>query len=282
MKKSTVLVLMLFNFFFLQAQNEDAPGSKDYDLLGRMPDYNIRNYWDYEFDAHEFFISKDQKQSIEGRKIVIRYEHQQINNRNVKKPSYLQILRNYSHAIAKADGEILFEHQKADVGYYFLKTAQGKEVWVEVKTAPDLGRRYSITIIEREAMIQDIVVKADLIKEKIQIDGKIAIYGIYFDTGKSQIKPESGESLEQIALFLNENPDINCWVVGHTDSDGSFEINSKLSLARAKAVASYLQNNYSIAPNRLFAEGVGPLAPTSTNDTEEGKKLNRRVELVKK
>ena len=282
MKKSTVLVLVLFNFFFLQAQNEDAPGSKEYDLLGRMPDYYIRNYWDYEFDAHDFFMSKNQKQSIEGRKIVIRYEHQQANDRNVKKPSYLQILRNYSNAIAKADGEILFEHQKANVGYYFLKTSQGKEVWVEIKTAPDLGRRYLMTIIEREPMLQDIVVKADLIKEKIQIDGKIAIYGIYFDTGKSQIKPESGESLEQIALFLNENPDINCWVVGHTDSDGSFEINSKLSLARAEAVTAYLQNTYAIAPNRLFAEGVGPLAPTSTNDTEAGKKLNRRVELVKK
>lgn len=282
MKKSTVLVLVLFNFFFLQAQNEDVPGSKDYDLLGRMPDYNIRNYWDYEFDAHEFFISKNQKQSIEGRKIVIRYEHRQAKYRNVKKPSYLQILRNYSNAIYKADGEILFEHQNADVGYYFLKTSQGKEVWVEVKTAPDLGRRYSMTIIEREIMIQDIVVKADLIKEKIQIDGKIAIYGIYFDFGKSNIKPESGKSLEQIALFLNENPDINCWVVGHTDSDGSFEINSKLSLDRAKAVTTYLQNIYSVSSDRLFAEGIGPLAPTSTNDNEEGKKLNRRVELVKK
>ncbi len=282
MKKITVLILLLGNFFLLQAQNKDTPGSKDYELLSRMPDYNIRNYWDYEFDAHEFYTSKDQKQSIEGRKIIIRFEHQKANDRNVKKPSYLQILRNYSNAINKAGGEILHEHRNAEFGYYFLKTSQGKEVWVEVKTAPNLGRRYTLTIIERETMRQDIVVKADLIKEKIQIEGKIAIYGIYFDVGKSQIKPESKESLEQIALFLKENPDINCWVVGHTDSDGSFETNDKLSLDRAKAVTSYLQSNHSIAANRLFPEGVGPLAPISTNDTEEGKKLNRRVELVKK
>jgi OOP family OmpA-OmpF porin len=194
----------------------------------------------------------------------------------------LQILRNYSNAIKKAGGEILFEHRNADYGYYFLKTAQNKEVWVEVTTAPDNGRRYTLTIIEREPMKQDIVIKADLIKEKIQIEGKIAFYGIYFDVGKSVIKPESSESLEQIALFLNANPDINCWVVGHTDSDGSFEINSKLSLDRALAVVSYLQSAYSISPDRLFAQGVGPLAPVSTNDTEEGKALNRRVELVKK
>jgi len=70
--------------------------------------------------------------------------------------------------------------------------------------------------------------------------------------------------------------------VGHTDSDGSFEFNSKLSLNRAKAVVTYLQTNHSISSDRLYAQGVGPLAPVSTNETEEGKKLNRRVEFVKK
>ncbi len=273
---------MLLSVFFLQAQNNDVEGSKDYDLFNRMPEYNILNYWDYQFDAHEFQVSKGQKQVVEGRKIILRFEHKNANDRSVKKPSYLQILRNYSTAIKKAGGEILFEHRNADVGYYFLKTIQGKEVWVEVTTAPNIGRRYTLTIIERESMRQDIVIEADLIKEKIQTEGKIAIYGIYFDVGKSLIKSESKESLEQIALFLRENPDINCWIVGHTDSDGLFEMNSKLSLDRAKAVILYLQNNYSILSKRLFAQGVGPLAPVSTNDTEEGKKLNRRVELVKK
>ena len=275
-------MLVLLGAFFLQAQNNDVRGSKDYDLLGRMPDYYILNYWDYQFDAHEFFIAKDQKQVIEGRKIVIRYEYQNAFVRNIKKPSYLQILRNYSNAIKKANGEILFEHRKAYFGDYYLKTLQGKEIWVEVKTAPDNGRRYTLTIIERKPMVQDIVIKADLIKEKIQAEGKIAFYGIYFDVGKSLIKPESAKSLEQIAIFLKENPDITCWVVGHTDSDGSFEMNSKLSLDRAKAVVSYLQTHHSVSSDRLYAQGVGPLAPVSTNETEEGKKLNRRVEFVKK
>ena len=282
MKKNPILILMLFSLIFLQAQNIDVPGSKDYELLDRMPNYNIRKYWDYEFDAHMFFTSNELKKSIEGRKIIIRYEHQNANDQNVKKPSYLQILRNYSNAIYKAGGEILHEHKNADFGHYFFKTPKGREVWAEISTAPNLGRRYTLTIIEKESMKQDIVVNADLIKEKIQLEGKIAIYGIYFDVGKSQIKPESKESLEQIAIFLIDNPEINCWVVGHTDSDGSFEINSILSLDRANAVTSYLQKDFSISPARLFAEGVGPLAPISSNETEEGKKLNRRVELVKK
>lgn len=282
MKKIILLIPMLFIMLFLQAQNKDVEGSEDYALLSRMPNYKIRNYKDFEFDKYEFRQYKDEKQSIEGRKIIIRYEHHNANNRDIKKPSYLQILRNYSNAIEKAGGQILFEHRNADFGHYFLKTDAGKEVWLEVLTAPDNGRRYTLTIIEREEMKQDILVRADLIKEKIKLEGKIALYGIYFDVGKTLIKPASKESLEQIALFLKDNAAVNCWIVGHTDSDGSFENNIKLSLGRAKSVITYLQNNYSISPDRLFPEGVGPLAPVSTNETEKGKKLNRRVELVKK
>jgi hypothetical protein len=73
MKKFTILIFMMLSILFVHAQNKDVQGSKDYDLLGRMPDYNIRNYWDYQFDAHEFFITNDQRQSIEGRKIIIRF-----------------------------------------------------------------------------------------------------------------------------------------------------------------------------------------------------------------
>jgi OOP family OmpA-OmpF porin len=282
MKNKLILIIILSCACFLQAQSDDVAGSINYDLLDRMPNFNIRKYWDYEFDSHTFYTSTESKQSIEGREIIIRFEHQNSNDKSVKKPSYLQILRNYSNAIKIAGGEILYEHKNADFGQYFLKTSAGIEVWVEVICAPNLGRRYTLTIIEREPMKQDIVVNADIIKEKIQLEGKIAIYGIYFDVGKSEIKPESQESLEQIALFLKDNLEINCWVVGHTDSDGSFETNSKLSLDRANAVTSNLQLNYSISHERLFAEGVGPLAPISSNDSEEGKSLNRRVELVKK
>ncbi|MBI9069917.1 MAG: hypothetical protein JEZ09_21675 [Salinivirgaceae bacterium] len=137
MKKLKLLLILLCISILIQAQNNDVAGSKDHDLLMRMPDYNIRNYWDYEFDGHEFQISIDQREKIEGRKIIIRYEHQKANDRDFKKPSYMQILRNYSNAITKAGGKILFEHRNSDYSFYYLKTAGGKEAWAEVKTAPD-------------------------------------------------------------------------------------------------------------------------------------------------
>lgn len=175
----------------------------------------------------------------------------------------------------------MFERYNAEKGYYRFKTSDQKDIWIYIKTVIT-GKDYTLTVIEQEAMRQDIVIDAELIKSKMEIEGKIAIYGIYFDTGEATIKEESRPSLKQIALYLKNNPTINCWVVGHTDSDGTFLVNSNLSLARAKAIKKELQSSYGISEQRLFAEGVGPLSPLRSNATEEGKKVNRRVELVKK
>lgn len=264
------------------AAQADIENSIDYPLLDRMPNYNIIEYNETEFDVFEFIVGTNKKVSIEGKKFKIRYRHQNHRNSEIQKPSKIQVTRNYANAIKKAGGKILFERPNGEYGHYMYKSSAGLEVWVEVRAFGTVANRYQITVIERTPMKQDIVIDADFIKDKIDIDGKIALYGIQFDVGMDIIKPESEETLTSIAQFLENNPSINCWVVGHTDADGSFELNSDLSLRRAQAVKLYLEQNYNIASERLFAEGVGPLAPISSNTTEEGKALNRRVELVKK
>jgi len=178
-------------------------------------------------------------------------------------------------------GRVLFERHNSEHGYYSFKTRNQKVIWIQVKPASS-GKSYTLFIIEEENMRQDVVIDAELIKNTIELEGKIAIYGILFDTGKYDIKKASEPALEQIAQYLINNPKVNCWVVGHTDSEGSFQTNSALSLNRAKAIRNELVVKYNIAEHRLFSEGVGPLAPIATNATIEGKRLNRRVELVKK
>ncbi len=279
MKKYYLFLSLLIGFFDAYCQT-DIKNSKDYYLLDRMPNYRIISYSETEFDAHEFFMEK-KKTPIEGKKYRIKYRHNQSDNRELKFPTRHQILRNYSNAIKKAGGEIISERYNSEWGHYTFKTSDFQEIWVEVKTSIG-AKTYTLTVIERQKMSQEIVIDAELIKNKIELEGKIAIYGIYFDVGKSIIKKESEPALLQISAYLQKNKAINCWVVGHTDSDGSFELNSKLSLERAKAIKTHLQEKYAIASIRLFAEGVGPLAPVASNNTEEGKKLNRRVELVKK
>ena len=279
MLKPYFLLIFTFVFASITAQT-DVKNSMDYPLLERLPDYSIIRYAESEFDAQKFYYDNEYHM-VEGRKFVIEYSHNNRDVTNYEFPTRLQILRNYSSAIKKAGGRILFERHNSEHGYYSFETSNGKEIWVQVKTAIS-GKSYTLIVIEQEKMRQDIVIDSKLIKNKLEIDGKIALYGIYFDPGKSIIKEESEPALIQIANYLKDNPSINCWVVGHTDSDGSFELNSQLSLARAKAIQEELQKKYGIPEKRLFAEGVGPLAPLASNATEDGKKLNRRVELVKK
>jgi len=107
------------------------------------------------------------------------------------------------------------------------------------------------------------------------------IYGIYFDTGKSEIKPVSDAAISEIAKLLKNDSALKVYVIEHTDNVGAFDSNMKLSKDRADAVAKGLSVKYGIAAVRLRAHGVSSLAPVISNDTEEGKAKNRRVELVK-
>ncbi|NOG98936.1 MAG: OmpA family protein [Ignavibacteriae bacterium] len=108
------------------------------------------------------------------------------------------------------------------------------------------------------------------------------MYGIYFDTDKSTIKPESEPTFKEIVKLLKDNSELNIYVVGHTDMTGTYSHNMKLSKDRAAAVVEELKAKYKISKNRLTADGVGPLAPAASNKTESGRKKKRRVKLVGK
>lgn len=271
--------LFLASMASLSAQS-DCEGCADHTLFPRMPDYSLTSDRESDFAAMKFYFDNEYHQ-IEGKKFHLEYRHENYEDKSFAFPSRLQILRNYSNAIQSAGGRVLFERVNATHGYYTFSTAENKEVWIKISPSY-YGNRYKLEIIERDAMRQDLVMDAEVIKTRIDIYGKIAIQGIFFDVAKATIRPESEPALQEIAKYLTENPSVSCWVVGHTDADGSFEVNSKLSLDRATAIKTALETKHGVAANRLFAEGVGPLAPVASNTTEEGKQKNRRVELVLK
>jgi outer membrane protein OmpA-like peptidoglycan-associated protein len=155
----------------------------------------------------------------------------------------------------------------------------GKEIWVHVDAY--ISSQYNLWIIEKAGMEQQVVADAAAFSNDIRTTGHAAVYGIYFDSGKSAIKPESEPALAEIAKLLKNDAALKLNVVGHTDNDGTLETNMKLSEARAAAVVQALVAKYGIASARLKAFGVGPLAPVASNDTPDGKAMNRRVELVK-
>ncbi len=126
-----------------------------------------------------------------------------------------------------------------------------------------------------------VTVTSDEMRRALDTAGHIALYGLYFDTNKSQVKPESKPTLEQIANLLKQMPNLRLGVVGHTDNVGDDASNLRLSERRANAVVAALVEDYGIAESRLAASGAGETRPVASNNDDAGRGKNRRVELVK-
>ncbi len=252
---------------------KDATGCKDHPLFNRMPDSWIHHCTAKEFDAHEFLVAKGKKERVEGRLWAISYYPQAS---APVKPSELQIQRNFEAAVTNAGGTVVFTDKGRDT---FRLNAGGKEVWVDL-TAEFTGK-YGFTIVERGAMTQAIVADARAFADGLAATGHAAVYGIYFDTNKSDVKPESAQAIAEIAKLLKADPGLKLFVVGHTDGTGGVDANLRLSQDRAQAVIQALVAGHGIEAGRLRPFGNGPFAPVATNATEEGRAKNRRVELVK-
>lgn len=102
---------------------------------------------------------------------------------------------------------------------------------------------------------------------------------ILFATGKSELSDASRSSLKRFAQSLEQSPDTDVAIYGHTDNTGSRAINQKLSDERAQAVANYLIGQ-KISPSRLSTKGLAYDSPVASNATEEGRSQNRRVEIL--
>lgn len=256
------------------ADPDDREGGRDHPMFTRMPGYFIDRYLNEEFAQYKFKDKNGKMIPVEGRFYKITYTLKKDRTR----PSTLQVIRNHTNAVRKIGGAPLNSDEYN--GYYAIQKG-GMETWAHVH-AWGKGNYYTLAIIEKKAMEQAVLADAAQMAREIKNNGKVALYGIYFDTDKAIIKPESAATIKEIAGFLKENPSMKIYVVGHTDSDGSFEHNDRLSGERAKSVVRELTGKYGIATGRLAGYGVGPLCPVRSNKSGEGKAKNRRVELVER
>lgn len=147
---------------------------------------------------------------------------------------------------------------------------------------PVYGRvRQFIEIVEPVAIeLGKVRVDAKAIQGGLQRDGKMALYGVTFDTNKAVLRVESAAQLSEMATVLKALPSLKVFIVGHTDNQGELQANTLLSQKRADAVVAALSSEHGIAPARLIARGVANLAPVSSNEAEQGRAKNRRVEMV--
>ncbi len=121
--------------------------------------------------------------------------------------------------------------------------------------------------------------RADSVFTNLKVNDVIKLDKIYFDQSKYDLRPESRDELQKLYRTMRDNPRLKIEIAGHTDNVGDARLNQYLSENRARVIYSYLLRK-DIASNRLRHKGYGPTKPVASNDTEEHKALNRRVEFV--
>lgn len=256
----------------------DAEGCKDTPILTRLPGCRIARCESKEFDAVDLQVGAIKEggeapmRTLEGATDMVTYVCP-------ARLSSLQIVRNAENALKSAGFTVVFSGKMG--GDTPVVTAQKGPRWAQVYGEPwNEFSGYVLQTVNVQAMAQKMEATADSLSKELNNSGRVAVYGINFDTGKSILRPESDKVLTQIAALLAFNPSWKLRVEGHTDNVGSDAANIALSEQRAGAVVDWL-TRHGVDRARLSSIGLGDSSPVADNGSEEGRGLNRRVELVK-
>jgi len=283
----------------------DVKGSKDHPMFTRYPGSLIKEYSFRKFDEYQITTAKDNAEylDVEGKVTKILYG-------SSEGVSPAEMFRNYAKALEEAGFEDLFVCKQEDRSCWYLPddvygvkglykeendcryraaklTRDEGNVFVVVNVCsvhdwPDYSFAF-LRVIEEETLETGLItVNAEKLQEDILAQGHVELEGVFFDTNKATLKPESKPTLDEVGKLLSENTNLNLLVVGHTDNVGKLDYNVDLSNRRAQSVVSALINDYGIDASRLNAFGAGMFAPIASNASEEGRKQNRRVELVQR
>lgn len=314
MQKAAVAIMLCLSAGVAVAQ--DVKGSKDHPLIPRYEGSEIIGYEAEAYTDHRLFVAPAKApgglerntastEELEGRRTRVVY-------RGPVNRSSLEVFRNYEAALKKAGFEPIFSCAREECGgrqfsYSVTKVGalaayDGEQRYMAAKLVRPEGDVYAsvyviksgaaggpdkdrpmmqIEVMEMKPMeAKMVVVDSSVMERDIAAKGRVAMYGILFDFDKDTMRADSKPQLDEIAKLLKSQPGLKVLIVGHTDAKGAFDYNRSLSERRAASIVAALIRDYGIDRGRLTPLGVGMAAPVSTNRTEQGRSLNRRVELV--
>ena len=259
------------------AAQTDVDNSRDYPGLDRMPGFYITGYEDTDFRMFDFVVADDSYTRIGGHCYVIQYAL----NEGVLNPGAIGVGVNYKNAVMALGGTTLAE-RIGDIGGSVIGgwKVNGRSIWVQADVNNG-GASYTLNIVE-EVPTPDVEFTARELGRMLDERGSVTVRGIVFEAGTSTIKPESAAILAEIAELLGSHEELKLEIQGHTDNVGEKPANLALSQGRAAAVKDYLVTIHQSTATQLTTAGFGDSRPVGDNATDEGKTLNRRVELVKK
>ena len=269
-------------------------GSKIYSKnVEAFAEYSVFKGWDKETKEYN-------TQTLEGKVTKIRYK-------NPPERSVLELYRNYQGALEREGVTVLYECNQAKMecidgpiatstlrqqfGIHAFGRNSGRYMFAKLEQAEQVAylvllvgkQSTDVHVVEMKKMeTGKVILNLAALTEDLDKKGFVVVEGIYFDTNKTTLKPDSKPAIDEVAKLLKERPDLNLYVVGHTDMQGSLSHNMNLSKGRAKAVVTSLINDHGVAKERLEGHGVGPLAPVASNAQESNRAKNRRVVLIQR
>jgi OmpA-OmpF porin, OOP family len=309
-----LLILMVM----ATVQADDLPGSRDHPLIARYEGAQITAYEVQAYAEKRFMLAPAKaygglEQNLEASR-ALEGKLTQLTYRAPPERSPLEVLRNYQQALQEAGFELLFEcdaalcggrnfnhavintspfreyHQQQRYLYARLSRPEGDvhaSLYVVLNKdggGPNRDRSMiQLDVLEQKAMEQRmVVIEAPAMQADLDAKGRVALYGLYFDFDQASMRADSAPQLEEIAKLLKASPSLKVLVVGHSDGQGALDYNRELSQRRAQSIVKALAEQHGIAAARLTAVGVGMASPLASNRSEEGRALNRRVELVER
>lgn len=276
--KFSSLLIMFCVTSLLFAQEMDAEGCKDHPFFNRLENYYIDGCKE-NYNEYEFMMGNDKTQILEGTLIDILYTYDGPFGPNL--PSKLQVIRNYENAIAKMGGQKVYSRTSDDGGWTgatFHLQKDGSEYWLGIyDLINNPVDQFTFVLLTVQGMKQEIT--ANEMFEKINSGLPITLY-INFETGKSAIKSDSENIVEELYQMMNENPDLKILVEGHTDNVGNKSSNQSLSEKRATGLKTALVTK-GISSSKIETVGFGQDQPLADNSTDEGRAKNRRIEIKK-
>ena len=237
-------------------------------------DFNV-----YEFPVYDPKADDTVDKKIKGEYWNLYYECFDAEGNIREDISQFEVAENFKRAALEKGGKILYDDAEDGEITFTIPLESGNTLWGHLRV--HWSAQYYITLVEEEAMVQKLTFGAEEIKRKLDEKGHVAIYGIHFDIDKADLKPEAADQLQEMVKLMLAYPDLRIEIEGHTDSTGTPEHNMNLSQRRADTVRNYLLL-FGIDEARITTKGYGQTKPVASNDTDDGRALNRRVELVKK
>jgi hypothetical protein len=272
-----LITFSLFSFTFAQDIPEHPiikpyPGSV---LAKNMSKY--QNFGEFEFTIQDNTTNKKENKKVQGKYWHLLWEVRKANGDRVQNISKVEFLQNFKNAALQAGGEVLYEDQL--YLHFRIPRASGGYSWCRVHTNAGLGQVY-MTIIDEKGYEQSIVFLIPVSTSIYRCRNRYRTEVFYHPYPGRLLTDRQQKQLSQIVALMLKYPTLHLEIQGHTDNQGQPSYNMNLSNSRAETVKTYLQL-FGTDSNRLIAKGYGETRPVASNETEQGRAKNRRVELAK-